>query len=500
MRSAPLASRCLVTWILGLLLAQGGGVHAKESARAEPAPASPVAPPNAGAAATTVDIATPAAKDRAAEAGLQLRLLSPTEFSVVRTPQQSVRVAVRCTDGAIARVVAMLDGKSVAQSLTPEDARGVQVVGASSPAPSVATDERVYQLSVTLPANDVVLTLQVESSLGAVARARLPLRWGGAQNGATEFTIRPKLYVLTVGVGAYQDPRLRLTYPAKDATDLAQLLAKQRRSLYRDVETKVLVDQQATKDNILDGLEWLQRQSTAHDVTILFLAGHGINDGSTGRYHFLPYNADLTAVKRTLLSQEDLQTTLRAIPGKVLLFLDTCHSGNVMSGWAARDVTDVTEFSRELTSAENGIVVFAAATRRQASRESAAWGNGAFTRALLEGLYGAAAFVQGRPITVNMLDLYLSERVKRLSNGEQTPSTTKLSDTADFPIAMPMVAKVDGDNMNFSVLPASAPTPVYKRWWFWTAIGAGVAGIVTGVVIATWPRTPADAQHVGLVF
>lgn len=499
MHSASKTCLCLLAWSLSCFWVQSHGVYAQEPARADVLPVQAAAAASRGSTATT-DGASSASQDRAAAAGLQLRLLSPTEFSVVRTAQQAVRIAVRCTEGAITRVVAVLDGKPVAQSATPEDARGVHVVGTSGPAPSVATDERVYQLSVTLPANDVVLTLQAESSLGAVAHVRLPLRWGGAQNATTEFTIRPKLYVLSVGVGAYRDPALRLTYPGKDATDVAQLLSRQRRSLYRDVEAKVLVDQQATKGNILDGLEWLQRQSTTHDVTILFLAGHGINDSSTGRYHFLPYDADLTAVKRTLLSQEDLQTTLRAIPGKVLLFLDTCHSGNVMSGWTARDVTDVTEFSRELASAENSIVVFAAASRRQASRESAAWGNGAFTRALLEGLYGAAAFVQGRPITVNMLDLYLSERVKRLSNGEQTPSTTKLSDAVDFPIAMPLVAKVDGDNMNFAVLPTAAPTPVYKRWWFWTAIGVGVVGIVTGVVIATWPRTPPDAQHVELVF
>ena len=118
-----------------------------------------------------------------------------------------------------------------------------------------------------------------------MARIQLPLRWGSPSGGGG-FAIRPKLYVLTVGVSACRDPRLRLTYPAKDATDLAQLLAKQRGTLYRDVETKALVDQQATKGNILDSLEWLQRQATAHDVAVLFLAGHGINDGSTGRYHF----------------------------------------------------------------------------------------------------------------------------------------------------------------------------------------------------------------------
>jgi hypothetical protein len=35
-----------------------------------------------------------------------------------------------------------------------------------------------------------------------------------------------------------------------------------------------------------------------------------------------------------------------------------------------------------------------------------------------------------------MLDLYISERVKELTNGAQTPSTTKPQTIADFPIAV----------------------------------------------------------------
>jgi hypothetical protein len=35
-----------------------------------------------------------------------------------------------------------------------------------------------------------------------------------------------------------------------------------------------------------------------------------------------------------------------------------------------------------------------------------------------------------------MLDLYLSERVKELTQGQQTPTTTKPKTVPDFPIAM----------------------------------------------------------------
>ena len=60
------------------------------------------------------------------------------------------------------------------------------------------------------------------------------------------------------------------------------------------MEVKILTDAQATKDAILDALEWLERQTTARDVAILYFAGHGIDDPRNGDYLFLPYEADRT--------------------------------------------------------------------------------------------------------------------------------------------------------------------------------------------------------------
>jgi uncharacterized caspase-like protein len=207
-------------------------------------------------------------------------------------------------------------------------------------------------------------------------------------------------------------------------------MQKQKGGLYRDVEVKLLPD--APKEDIEDGLDWLQHQVTSRDVGMLFLAGHGVNDSSSV-YYFLPANADLDRLKRTGVVFTDFKTTVENIAGKVVMFVDTCHSGNVMG--ARRG--DINGFVNELASAENGVVVFAASTGRQYSLEDVQWQNGAFTKALLEGIGGKAAYNSGNgKITVNMLDLYISERVKELTKGQQTPSTTKPSTVPDFPVAV----------------------------------------------------------------
>jgi uncharacterized caspase-like protein len=90
----------------------------------------------------------------------------------------------------------------------------------------------------------------------------------------------------------------------------------------------------------------------------------------------------------------------------------------------------------ELSSAENGVVVFSSSTGRESSLENKSWGNGAFTAALLEGLSGKADSSGSGRVTHKMLDYYISERVKVLTSGAQHPVTQAPGGVPDFPIAV----------------------------------------------------------------
>jgi len=68
-------------------------------------------------------------------------------------------------------------------------------------------------------------------------------------------------------------------------------------------------------------------------------------------------------------------------PSRKLALVDTCHSGAL--GPAARSTT-VREFQ------ENMIVVLAAASDDEPSKEADVWGHGAFTKVLLEAFAGRA--------------------------------------------------------------------------------------------------------------
>jgi uncharacterized caspase-like protein len=79
---------------------------------------------------------------------------------------------------------------------------------------------------------------------------------------------------------------------------------------------------------------------------------------------------------------------------------------------------------------------FSPATGRHYALENKEWGNGAFTKGLVEGLQGKADYTSTGRITLNMRDLYVSERVKELTQGRQTPTTVKPPNVPDFPAAM----------------------------------------------------------------
>jgi len=290
-------------------------------------------------------------------------------------------------------------------------------------------------ISVPIPSRDCDVSIIAESLRGVSEPATVRLRWKGAVPVKEEFQIKPKLYVLAVGISQYQDVELRLGLAAKDALDFSTTWNEQKGRLYSGVEARVLADAQATKGNILDGLEWLQRQVTQKDVAVLFLAGHGINDPN-GVFYFLPVDADLERLKRTGISQSDITSTVTTIAGKVLVFMDACHSGNLMGKTKRRGLVVSSAVVNELASAENGAVVFSSSTGRQYSQEKPEWGNGAFTKGLIEGLSGKADYKGTGRISVNMLDLYVSERVKELTGGQQTPTTVKPPNVPDFPVAV----------------------------------------------------------------
>ncbi|MBW8874309.1 MAG: caspase family protein [Acidobacteria bacterium] len=346
-------------------------------------------------------------------------VLEPASGAAITTSPVKLRINVRSPSGApVTAVRARVDGR-------PISGRGDVVY---QPAADTPPQDFYREIEVPVPPRDCSVDVLAEAG-GAVSEpARLQLHWAPPAP-----KLQHRLFVLAVGISKYQNPAFRLDFADRDATDVAAAWKRLGSGSYDSVETHVLTNAQATHGAILDALDELHRKATRDDVTVIFVAGHGINDSG---YFFLPYDADLQHRLNTLIPGSLLQDTLLRLQGHVVLFLDTCRAGSLESSTdEVRRRVDATNFLNGLIYSSAGLVVFSAAAERQLSIESADWKHGAFTKVLLEGLAGAADLTKNGTITPSKLETYLKEGVEKLTHEAQTPVANKSSSVPDFVLA-----------------------------------------------------------------
>jgi WD40 repeat protein len=266
---------------------------------------------------------------------------------------------------------------------------------------------------------------------------------------------RPRLYALLVGVTKYEDKDLdSIFFGGRDAEDLAEALERQKGGLYADVQTKIVdfptSDKIAsktigppTRENLFKGLYWLSEMATDRDLSIVFLSGHGYRDfnGPKPKFWFLTRDADLKHLPTTAISGDELLTQIFSLAGKKILFIDACYAGaDVATGAKASSsntLPNMDDLVNDFTTAGSGIVVYSASQASELANENEKWDrHGAFAKALIEAIgQGKGANPAGR-ITTDLLDFYVSQRVKELTEGHQHPIWNHPDPVSDFPVAL----------------------------------------------------------------
>lgn len=284
---------------------------------------------------------------------------------------------------------------------------------------------------ISLPEKDSTITITAENSKKAQSEpASIQIRWTGKAD--AKIDARPKLYILAIGISNYEDKDFKkgVESASKDAKDFVDVILRQKGVFYRDIEAKSLHDDKAaTRDDIRRGLAWIQDSSTRDDVVMIFISGHG--DTKFNSYYFLPQKTKANEKFITGMPYYDILEDVKNMQGTVLIFIDTCYSGGIIGA----DIDGLVNIFRD--AGKQG-VVFASSTESQKSRQVE--DNGAFTKALIEGLSGKALGQDSMEITTGELGVYLVKRVKQLTNKTQRAvgpidlSRKSLLDM-DYPIA-----------------------------------------------------------------
>lgn len=288
------------------------------------------------------------------------------------------------------------------------------------------------RLPIALHPGANIVTVHARNRHGPAEPASLVLHYAPVADSSR--SDRSDLYVLSAGISEYRTFRPKLRFAAKDAHDVASIMDAQRsRGVYGRAEVATCTDSDATKSRVLSHLDHIAAKSTARDVVIIFLAGHGVFDRQ-GRAYFLPFDASPDDIETTGIEYGRLMNALKSIHGKVLLLLDACFSGAVLS--SVESTVLARGSLQQATRQGDDMVVFCSSTIAQHSTEDPSWRNGAFTKALLEGLRGAADYAGDGMVTASRLGAYLSHRIATLTAGRQTPVAFKPGRMEDFVVVL----------------------------------------------------------------
>ena len=167
----------------------------------------------------------------------------------------------------------------------------------------------------------------------------------------------PECWGVFVGVSDYEVIN-DLDFCDDDARDFYEVFSP----IWGMSNTKLLVDSQATKSNIMDAISWMIANADADDTVTLTFSGHGADTGA-----LCPYDIGVTNLG---ISKVELSSALNAIQAeKIVVILDICYSGKF-----------------EVTLSKSGRVLMLACRSDELSYEDDELHNGIFSYYLIEAL------------------------------------------------------------------------------------------------------------------
>jgi WD40 repeat protein len=161
--------------------------------------------------------------------------------------------------------------------------------------------------------------------------------------GADSLKRKGTLRILAAGVSKYANPEYDLNYTTDDATSFATQLKLQQEKLtkYQSVEITTLLNDNATKENILAELKKLAATVQPEDAVVVYFSGHGKASGD--HFYLVPHDLGYTGSRDQLsaeglkailahsISDLELEEAFRDIDaGQMFMIIDACNSGQAL--------------------------------------------------------------------------------------------------------------------------------------------------------------------------
>lgn len=232
-----------------------------------------------------------------------------------------------------------------------------------------------------------------------------------------------KIYAVIIGAAQYNYmPPLR--YTDDDAYQVYAFLKSPEGGALPDNQLSILIDEQATRQNIINAMQSTFLRADENDVIMFYFSGHGLQGA------FLPIDYD---GQNNRLEHEEIKDILKASRAKHKLVLaDACHSGSLLALKTPLQIA-LDKYYEAFKFAKRGTALLMSSKGEEYSLEDGGLRSGVFSYFLIRGLKGEANTNGDKIITIAELFDFVRQNVSVYTSKVQTPTLT-----GDYDVSMPV--------------------------------------------------------------
>ncbi len=217
-------------------------------------------------------------------------------------------------------------------------------------------------------------------------------------------------YVLIIGIEKYLSNRIQIVdFAENDANEIYNSFKELE---INPVNMTLLISQYATKTIIESNIKKYSKLLREDDLLILFYAGHGFSKDDSN--YITCYDTQLGDLQNTSIPIQDIINKLKNT-GKVILFLDSCHSGLPIDNKFRGIYSDLNEEELKdfFDTIKHFFVGFASSKTDEVSYPIPKLKHGAWTYHLIQALSGLAkdSLEKKRYLTATSLQNYLYKSI-----------------------------------------------------------------------------------------
>lgn len=229
---------------------------------------------------------------------------------------------------------------------------------------------------------------------------------------AVQPEVQAKVWAVVAGVASY-DHMPVLRYTDDDAYRFYAFLKSLEGGALPDPQLRLLIDEEATHENIMTGLDEIFSQAGPNDLVLFYFSGHGLN-GS-----FLPIDFDGYNNK---ISHEEIAAQFNKCKAKYKLCLaDACHSGSLIAMRSGETEQVLTQYYASLAKSVAGTALIMSSKSDETSLESAGLRQGVFSHFLIRGLKGEADKNSDKVVSVQEIYDFVYRNVRDYTGNRQSP-------------------------------------------------------------------------------